>query len=138
MSDNLVKIGYLLLNCAVFLIFAWSLLIFTSLVSSVSWYEPSGMQLLAIPVFSIPVLTIFGVALLLYGKWIGASILNRSLPFLGALLLLVITFAGSGLDGWKLIAGSVVCVVCAVLVVITTIHDLYRLRGPIDYRRFVT
>ena len=138
MSDNIVKFGFFLLNASVLVVYAWSLMIFTSLVHSIPWYEPSGVQFLAILVLSVPGLLLLGIALLLYGKWIGASILNRSLPFIGAILLFVITLAGGSLDSWMQVAGSVVCVALALLVAISTIRDLFHLKGPIEYKRIVT
>ena len=56
------------LNLVVFLCLLWSLMIYSSLFKGLPWYEPSGMQFLAVLGMSVPVLLITGVVLVTTAK----------------------------------------------------------------------
>jgi len=114
---------FLLLNVLQLLVLALALMVFTSLIKGVPWYEPCGLQVLAIWTRIAPALVVLGLLLLLIGLILPISKLSRALPFLGAAALsLAITCH------WKLLVILGVSATSALIlsVIFVTIRDLIR------------
>lgn len=119
---------FVVLNLLLVLVLLWSLMIYTSLFKGMPWYEPCGLQFLAILALSDPVFLIIGIALLILGRFFHISRLNKGIPFIAiAGLSLPILIDGS-LSIITIFTGSSIGVVLCLLIIAVTIKNLIHRR----------
>jgi L-cysteine desulfidase len=116
---------YILLTLA-FLWSCWfSFTIYTSLLSErLPWYEPCGLQFLAILTVSCPVMYGVGMAYLVLGRFMPINSATKILPFATATVIGLLAFGP--LSFAMQIAGTICSALAAVLVVVCAVTDLAR------------
>ncbi|GEM_PF-3587946 len=114
---------FVVLNLLSVLVLLWSLIIYTSLFKIMPWYEPCGMQFLAIFMVFDPAFLIIGISLFVLGRFFHISTLNKWLPFMaiGGLSLPIIP---GGLTIIPILIGTSIGIVLCVLTIVTTIRSL--------------
>lgn len=109
------------------LVVLWSMMIYTSLNKNLSWYDPCGMQFLAVLILSCPALIIIGCAQNFLCRSLNISSWSRRLPFVTcAGLALPILFDG-GLGKIMQIIGTVICVTSIIAVIYLAVIDVKRI-----------
>lgn len=124
---NLMKkyvIGLLVLTA--FLWTCWfSFTIYTSLMSKeLPWYEPCGMQFLAILIISCPLLVLIGLVDLFLSRCIKLSRTLKLLPFCTAGILGLLVIIDGSLGFTMQIIGSLTCVTAMLLAVTFFVLDV--------------
>jgi len=131
MKGKAIKQGlFILLNLSNLLVIGWSLMIYSSLYEWVPWHEGCGMQFIAIFIVSIPAFFVLGIALLILGRFIKISLLNRLLPFI-ALATFVLPIADGGLRGWCIGTGNILGASLVPVLVVSTVANIVAMnRNP--------
>ncbi len=114
---------FIVLNLSSLAVLLWSLMIYTSLFKGIPWYEPCGMQFLAILILSDPVFLILGIALFILGKFIPISLINKSLPLMAIAGLSLPILIGGGLSKTTLLIGTTIGMIILVLTIVSTVKD---------------
>ncbi len=116
---------YILLTLA-FLWSCWfSFTIYTSLLSKrLPWYEPCGLQFLAILTVSCPVMYGIGMAYLVLGRFVPINRATKILPFATATVIGLLAFGP--LSFAMQIAGATCCALAAVVAIICAVTDRAR------------
>jgi len=75
---------YVVFNLLLLWALLGSLMIYTSTIEGLPWYEPCGMQFLIIFIFFAPAFLAIGAVLFILSKYYHISRLSKSLPFIAA------------------------------------------------------
>ena len=128
MKHELRIFTVIVLNVFLVVVILWSVMIYTSLMSKrLPWYEPCGMQFLAILVLSCPALIGIGIGELILGKFISISKRLRFLPFLCCLGMGLPILVDGGLGIIMQMFGTTVGLTTAILVILFTVIDTKRI-----------
>jgi hypothetical protein len=121
-----------LMLLSAFLWTCWtSFMIYTSLMSeSLPWYEPCGMQFLAILVISCPAMILIGIGELILGRFVSLSRTSKTLPFCTAAVLGLLVFADGSLGFVMQIAGATTSIIAAIASVVLFVLDAIKWRNP--------
>ncbi len=103
-------------------------MIYTSLFKQSPWYEPCGMQFLAILIVSCPFLVMIGIGQIILGKFISISNAAKAFPFLACAGLGFPVLADGSLGTGMQIAGLVIGGGIIIIAIALVTHDLLRLR----------
>ncbi len=109
------------------LVVLWSMMIYTSLNKNLPWYEPCGMQFLAVWILSCPALIIIGCAQVVLAKSLNTSIWSRRLPFIASAGLAMPILFGDGLGKTMQILGAVICAVSIAVALYLAVLDMKRI-----------
>lgn len=121
------KIIYLVLCIFFISVCFFSFTIYTSLMSKkLLWYEPCGMQFLAILVVSCPVMVMIGISYIVLGRFIRVGKPTKILPFATAVAIASLIFIDGSLGSGMQITGTAFCVIAAIASIIIGINDLIK------------
>ena len=129
MRKRLKVILYVLINLFFILSVFLSLTIYTSLMSEkLSWYEPCGMQFLAVVFILCPTFLIIGILQLILGRFMAISKWSKLSPFicLGGMGLPIFLDGSLGLA--MQITGILAGIVAITMTIIFVTIDLLRMR----------
>lgn len=90
------------------------------------WYEPCGMQFLAILVVSCPVMVMIGISYIVLGRFIRVGKPTKILPFATAVAIASLIFIDGSLGSGMQITGTAFCVIAAIASIIIGINDLIK------------
>ncbi|MGB2929476.1 MAG: hypothetical protein WBB70_11230 [Desulfobacterales bacterium] len=121
------KIIYLV-PCIFFILACFfSVTIYTSLMSKkLPWYEPCGMQFLAILVISCPAMVMTGISYIVLGRFMRVGKPTKILPFATAVAIASLIFIDGSLGSGMQITGTAFCVMAAISSMIFGINDLIK------------
>ena len=110
----------------VFLWICWfSFTIYTSLMSPrLPWYEPCGMQFLAILVLSCPAMIGLGIGYFILARFMPMGRSIRILPFATSAALGALVFIDDSLGLGMQVAGTACCVLAALAAIDISIYDM--------------
>lgn len=129
MKERTTIIFYVLINLLFVLTTLWSLMIYTSLMSEkLPWYEPCGMQFLAILIFSCPIFLIIGIIQLIFGKFIAISKWVKLSPFIGCAGMGLPIFIDDGLGIIMQIFGTLIGIVTISITITFVVFDLLKMK----------
>jgi len=118
------KITFYLFISLFLLICFFTFTIFTSLMSKqLPWYEPCGMQFMAILIISCPALFVLGIAYTIFGDSISAGKLAKGLPYLTLIIIGSLVLIDGSLGSLMQIAGATTCVIASGLAIFLGIRD---------------
>jgi hypothetical protein len=90
------------------------------------WYEPCGMQFLAILVISCPAMMMTGISYIVLGRFMRVGKQTKILPFATAVAIASLIFIDGSLGSGMQITGTAFCVIAAFSSIIFGINDLIR------------
>jgi hypothetical protein len=90
------------------------------------WYEPCGMQFLAILVVSCPAMILIGISFIVLGRFMRIGNPTKILPFATAMAIVSLIFIDGSLGSGMQITGTAFCVIAALASMIFAIIDLIK------------
>jgi hypothetical protein len=90
------------------------------------WYEPCGMQFLAILVISCPAMVMTGISYIVLGRFMRVGKPTKILPFATAVAIASLIFIDGSLGSGMQITGTAFCVMAAISSMIFGINDLIK------------
>ena len=90
------------------------------------WYEPCGMQFLAILVVSCPAMVMTGISFVVLGRFMKIGNPTKILPFATAVAIASLIFIDGSLGSGMQITGTAFCVIAAFAAMIFGITDLIK------------
>ena len=127
-NKNIIRIFAILsLSLLFILVVLWSMMIYTSLNKNLPWYEPCGMQFLAVLILSCPALIIIGCTQIVLAKALNTSIWTRILPFITCAGLALPILLEDGLGKTMQIIGTLFCAVSILGAVYLVVKDMKRI-----------
>ncbi|MBA3052371.1 hypothetical protein KKF70_03150 [bacterium] len=115
---------FVVLNLLSVLVLLSALVIYTSLFKIMPWYEPCGMQFLAIFMVFDPAFLIIGISLLVLDRFFHISRLNKWLPFIAIIGISLPVFLDGSISITTILFGTSIGIVLCVLTIATTIRSL--------------
>jgi len=107
----------------------FALMIYTSLMDSrLPWYEPCGMQFLAILVMSAPLMCGISLGFCLLGRFMPVSLPACALPFATAILTASLPLIDGSLSLWMQLSGTLILVIAIVLCLRLAYRDFREIR----------